>query len=44
MAAQFVFFYAILLLMAVKYPGAAMGVIVVYSSLVLRSIWKSWRP
>lgn len=43
MAAQFVFFYAVSLLMAVKYPSAAMCVVVLYSSLVLRSIWKSWK-
>lgn len=43
MAAQFVFFYAVSLLMAVRFPSAAMWVVVVYSSMVLRRIWNSWK-
>lgn len=43
MAAQFVFFYLVSLLMAVRHPNGAFCLALLYSSLVLRSIWKSWK-
>lgn len=45
MAAQFVFFYLVSLLLTFKHPGFALCILGLYLSAVIRSIWISrrWR-
>lgn len=43
MAAQFVFFYLVSLLLAVKNPGPTVWILCIYVSAVIRSIWISRR-
>ena len=43
MAAQFVFFYLVSLLLAVKNPWPAVWFLCIYVSAVIRSIWISRR-
>ena len=43
MGGQFVFFYAVGLLMAVRYPSESILVLCIYFIAVIRNIFTSWR-